>query len=102
MEDDEKNDHNPSQHPRSFGYAQDRLLRGGDHLENNQGTWSALSLAWELGYTIAIPIVAFALVGRVLDQKLDSSPWLLLIGIFLSILASSWLVYFKMVKIIGK
>lgn len=67
-----------------------------------KSTWSALSLAWELGYTIAIPIVLFALVGRLLDNKLGTSPWLLLIGILLSILISSWLVYFKTIKIIGK
>ncbi len=64
-------------------------------------TWSALALAWELGYTIAIPIVVFALGGRVLDNKLGTSPFLLLVGIFLSLIATSWLVYFKMMKIIG-
>ena len=92
MENQNKSEHNPSQPPLT--------LRGGDRREENASAWSALSLAWELGYTIAVPIVVFALVGRVLDKKLDSSPWLLLIGIFLSILASSWLVYFKMIKII--
>ena len=65
-------------------------------------TWSALSLAWELGYTIAIPIVALALGGRLLDKKLGTAPWLLLTGIFLSLIVSSWLVYGKTVKIIGK
>lgn len=69
--------------------------------ESNQ-TWSALSLAWELGYTIAIPIVVFALLGRFLDKWLGTSPWLLLIGIFASLIASSIGVYFKAVKIIGK
>lgn len=68
----------------------------------NPSTWSALSLAWELGYTIAVPLVVLALGGRLLDRKLDTSPWLLLIGIFISLVVSSWLVYFKMVRIIGK
>ena len=75
-------------------------VRGGG--DNQSGTWSALSLAWELGYTIAIPIVVFALAGRWLDRRLDTAPWLLLTGIFISLVVSSWLVYFKMIKIIGK
>ena len=75
------------------------LGRGG---VSEGSTWSALSLAWELGYTIAIPIVALALGGRLLDKKLGTSPWLLLTGIFLSLMVSSWLVYLKTVKIIGR
>lgn len=75
-------------------------LREGDRGGESGGTWSALSLAWELGYTIAVPIVAFALGGRWLDRKFETSPWLLLAGIFLSLIVSSWLVYFKMAKII--
>lgn len=55
----------------------------------NDKSWSALSLAWELGYTIAIPIVVLALLGRFLDKKLGSSPFLLLAGIFLSLIITS-------------
>ncbi len=67
---------------------------------NTDGQWSVFSLAMELGYTIAIPIVLFALAGRMLDKKFDSSPWLLLVGIFVSILLTTWLVYRRMIKII--
>lgn len=70
--------------------------------DKDGGTWSALSLAWELGYTIAVPLVVLALGGRLLDRKLDTSPWLLLAGIFISLVVSSWLVYFKAMKIINK
>ncbi|OGL68588.1 hypothetical protein A3B21_00810 [Candidatus Uhrbacteria bacterium RIFCSPLOWO2_01_FULL_47_24] len=65
-------------------------------------TWSALSLAWELGYTIAVPIVVFALGGRWLDRRFDTSPWLLLTGIFISIPISTAIIYIKMMKIINK
>jgi F0F1-type ATP synthase assembly protein I len=65
-------------------------------------TWSALSLAWELGYTIAVPIVVLALAGRFADRRLGTSPWLLLAGIFVSIVISTISVYFKTIKIIGK
>lgn len=61
----------------------------------------ALGLAWELGYTIAIPIVAFALLGRFADKKFDTSPFLLLAGILFSIIISSWVIYKKVSKIIS-
>lgn len=64
--------------------------------------FSALSLAWNLGYTIAVPIVVFALLGRFLDKKLGTSPFLLLAGILLSVAISSWAVYKKTLDIIGK
>ncbi len=64
--------------------------------------FSALSLAWELGYTIAAPIVVLALGGRFLDKKLGTAPWMLLAGILISIAVSSWAVYKKTLDIIGK
>ncbi len=50
---------------------------------------SALPIALQFGYTMAIPIVILALVGRLLDNRFDTSPWLLLIGIVLSVVISS-------------
>lgn len=52
-------------------------------------TFSALKLSLELGYTIAIPIVVLALAGRLLDKKFDTSPWILIAGILISIIVSS-------------
>jgi F0F1-type ATP synthase assembly protein I len=65
----------------------------------NENSWSAVGLAWELGYTIAVPLVVFALLGRYLDKKLGTSPFLLLLGILLSIGLTSWLVYKKTLDI---
>ena len=69
--------------------------------EKNQ-TWSALSLAWQLGYSIAIPLVVLALGGRFLDKKFGTSPWLLLSGVILSLFISTFLVYFKTIKILSE
>lgn len=66
----------------------------------NEPTWSALSLAWNLGYTIAIPIVVLALGGRFLDKRFDTSPLFLLLGVLLSIIISTLGVYRKVKKII--
>ncbi len=54
-----------------------------------------ISLVFEMGYTIAIPIVLFALGGRWLDRKLDSSPLFLLVGIFFAIITTGFWVYKK-------
>jgi len=67
--------------------------------KQNEKPWSALGFAWELGYSIVIPIVVFALIGRLLDKKLDTSPWLLLLGILISIIVTTILVYQKTIKV---
>lgn len=65
-------------------------------------TWSVASLAWELGYVIAVPLVILALLGRYLDKKLETSPWLLLIGILAAIFISSYGIYKKFKDIVEK
>lgn len=52
-------------------------------------TWSAVSLAWELGYTIAIPIALLGFSGAYADRYFDTSPLFLLIGVFLSLAIST-------------
>ena len=61
--------------------------------------WSALNLAWELGYTIAIPIVIMGIGGAWIDKRLGTSPALLLIGIALSLIISGVAVYRKVKEI---
>ena len=63
---------------------------------------SVLSLAFELGYLIALPIITLALLGRMLDKKMDSSPWFLLGGIIISMITTTYLVYRKTISIIDK
>ncbi|MBI4142941.1 AtpZ/AtpI family protein [Candidatus Uhrbacteria bacterium] len=68
--------------------------------EQRSPFWQAVALAWELGYTIAIPIVLLALGGRFLDRRFGTSPWLLLLGILLSIIVSSIAITMKVRRII--
>lgn len=70
--------------------------------KKSEKSWSAVTLAWELGYSMALPLVGLALLGRFLDKKLGTSPWLLLIGILISILFSSYLIYKKTIDILDK
>ena len=58
-----------------------------------------LSLAWEMGYTIAGPLVVLAFLGRFLDKKYESSPIALLSGVFLAMIISVVIVFKKTKKI---
>lgn len=58
-----------------------------------------LGLVFDLGYTIAVPLILFALGGRFLDNKLESSPLFLLIGIFAALTASGYGIYKKIKNI---
>ncbi len=72
--------------------------------ENKQRTsfLKVLSLAWELGYLIALPLVVLAVSGRLLDRKLSSSPVFLLSGIFFAVVISSILVFRKTRRIMDE
>ena len=59
----------------------------------------AFALAGELGFTIAVPIVGFAFLGRFLDRTLGTSPWLILGSIFVSLPIVMILVYRKVRKL---
>ncbi len=52
-------------------------------------------MAGELGYLIAIPLVAFALGGRLLDKQFGTSPFLFLAGLLFSLVITSVAVYRK-------
>lgn len=66
-----------------------------DETKKSPQLFNALSLAWELGYIIAIPIVVLGFGGALLDKKYATSPLFLLTGILLSILISSIGIYRK-------
>ena len=68
----------------------------------NDQSLSALSLAWELGYTIAVPLVVLALLGRFLDKKMETSPVLLLTGILLSLVITGIGIARKTMRVMGK
>ena len=71
-------------------------------MAEKESNWSAIGFAWELGYSIAVPLALFALGGRFLDKKLGTSPWLLLGGIVISIAITSFIVYKKVMTVINK
>ncbi len=65
----------------------------------SQSSLMALQLAWELGFTIALPLVIFVLVGRYLDKYFQTTPILMLVGIFLAFFISSYAIFTKTAQI---
>jgi F0F1-type ATP synthase assembly protein I len=41
----------------------------------------SFSLIGQIGFAVAIPLVVFGLLGKYLDNKLNTSPYLLLVGL---------------------
>lgn len=62
--------------------------------------WQALNMAWELGYTITIPLVLFALAGRWADSQFHTKPWLFLGGVIFAIVSTSLLLVRKFSRIV--
>ncbi|MBI4049422.1 MAG: AtpZ/AtpI family protein [Candidatus Doudnabacteria bacterium] len=66
-------------------------------MTNNQkptdlNKWRMASLAAELGFIIALPLIALGYLGKWLDSKFGTEPWLAVVGILLAILCTTvWL-----------
>ncbi len=63
---------------------------------------SVLEFAWDLGFAVVIPLVLFILLGRFIDNKLNTSPIFLLSGIILSVFISGYGIYRSVSKYIEK
>jgi LPXTG-motif cell wall-anchored protein len=54
--------------------------------------WRLASIAFDMGFIIALPVVVLGLLGKYLDGKFETTPWLTLAGIILAgITTSIWL-----------
>lgn len=64
--------------------------------------FSTLRIAWGFGYTIVIPLVVLALLGRLIDKHWNTSPWGLIVGIIVSIVLSSIALVMKFSKLMAE
>ena len=53
------------------------------------------SFAFDIGYSIAIPIIILVALGRFADKHFNTAPWLMITGLILSIITTSIIVYRK-------
>jgi len=68
--------------------------------ENSAKDISVISLAWDLGWMIAVPIVVFAVGGALLDKQFETSPWFLLGGIGMSLIITAVMIYYKVIGVL--
>ncbi len=68
--------------------------------KDNFKTFYALSLAWQLGFLIAMPIVGFLFLGLFADKFFKTEPILLLGGLFLGIGITFYEVYHLLIPLI--
>jgi len=61
-----------------------------------------VSFAFDLGFTIAVPLVVFAFLGRLADRYWQISPWGLILGLLFSIIITTVLINRKIKKIFNK
>lgn len=50
--------------------------------------WQVAGFAFDLGFVIALPLVVLGLLGKYLDGKMGTEPWLTLSGILVAIVVT--------------
>ena len=68
--------------------------------KNNFKTFYALSLAWQLGFFISIPISGFMFLGFWIDDFFESKPLFLIIGLFVGLTITIYEVYHLIILLI--
>lgn len=60
--------------------------------QNPAEKYRVAGLAFEMGFIIALPLIGFLLLGKYLDQRFHTDPFLKIVAIFLALaLTSIWL-----------
>jgi F0F1-type ATP synthase assembly protein I len=57
------------------------------------GAWRAAALATEFGFTVCGSLLGGVLLGRYLDERLDTAPLLFLLGLLGGFVSSLYLIY---------
>jgi F0F1-type ATP synthase assembly protein I len=66
----------------------------------NKEELNLYAFAINLGFRIAIPLVALTLLGRYVDNRFETSPLFLIIGITLSLVITSVMIYTQAIKVL--
>ena len=68
--------------------------------KSNFKTFYALSIAWQLGFLIAIPIGGFIFLGILGDRFFGTEPFILLLGLLVGIVITIYEIYHLLVPLI--
>jgi len=61
--------------------------------EDKRAILKALATFSNLGFTLASSVLVGLFLGRWIDGYLHTSPWALIIGIFVGVIAGFWSIY---------
>jgi F0F1-type ATP synthase assembly protein I len=70
--------------------------------KNSFKIFYALSLAWQLGFIIAIPIGGFLFLGFLADNFLETQPLFLILGVIIGIAVTAYEMYHLFIPLIKK
>ena len=76
------------------------MITGGNDKSQKGFRGELVSLAFDMGFMIAIPIVVLTLGGKLVDNYFSTSPLFLLIGVLISTVVSTYLVFKKVKNLI--
>jgi len=68
--------------------------------KNNFKTFYALSIAWQLGFLIALAIGGFLFLGSLVDNFLQTQPFFIILGALTGIIVSIYEVYHLFIPLI--
>jgi len=68
--------------------------------KDNFKTFYALSLAWQLGFLITVPIGGFLFLGLLGDKFFKTQPFLLILGLLVGIIITIYEVYHLLTPLI--
>jgi F0F1-type ATP synthase assembly protein I len=68
--------------------------------KNSSKKFYALSLAWQLGFLISVPIVGFLLLGLLADRFFHTQPVLLVVGLAVGLAVTIYEVYHLLAPLI--
>jgi len=69
--------------------------------KNNFKTFYVLSIAWQLGFLIAVPIAGFIFLGAWVDNFFETKPLFLLSGLLVGIVITVYEVYHLLIPLIS-
>lgn len=69
--------------------------------KNNFKIFYALSLAWQLGFIVAVPLGGFLFLGFLVDKFFKTQPLFLIVGLLVGVIVTVYEVYHLLVPLIA-
>lgn len=71
-----------------------------DRHNNRRGFWLAMDFVFQVGLLIALPLVFFAWLGNMVDERINIAPLFFISGLIIGLLVGSYGVFKKVKEIL--